>query len=121
MRLEVHQSGALQCRISATSVWELAMLVLATALVAQESARAAGGCVPVLRISFVKGLELLHPNWLVISLPRKVPNQKAERQLACIFDTEIRRRFKPKRARAPAPVPSANPSTPMATGAMTNP
>lgn len=97
MKLELRKSELLQSHTPATAAQEIAMLVLATALLAQERARAAAGRVPVLRISFIKCLELLRPLWLVLSLAGDVLDQEAKRQLARVFDAEIRRCIKPKR------------------------
>jgi hypothetical protein len=97
MKLELRKSEVLQSHTVATAAQEIAMLILATALIAQERARAAAGQLPALRISFVKCLELLRPLWLVLCLAGDVLSPKAKRELARVFDEEIRRARKAKR------------------------
>ena len=97
MKLELRKSDVLQSHTPETAAQEIAMLVLATALLAQERARVADGQLPVLQISFIKCLELLRPLWLVLCLARDVLDVEAKRALARVFDKEIRRCLKPKR------------------------
>lgn len=97
MKLELRRSDVLQSHTPATAAQEIAMLVLATALLAQERARVAAGQVPVLHLSFLKCLELLRPLWLVLALAHDVLADEAKRKLARLFDDEIRRCLKPKR------------------------
>ena len=62
------KSALLQSHTVETAAQEIAALVLASALIATERARAAGGDVPVLRVSFGKVLELVTPMWLTLQL-----------------------------------------------------
>ena len=94
MKLELRKSEVLQSHTPLTGAQEIAMLVLATALLAQERARAAAGKRPVLQISFVKCLALLRPLWLVLCLARDVLDLRAKRQLHRVFTAEIRRCLK---------------------------
>ena len=68
IKRQLRKSGLLQSHTVTTAAQEIAGLVLAAALLAQERDRAAAGLVPVLRISFIKLLELLRPLWLVLAL-----------------------------------------------------
>lgn len=65
---QLRKSAVLQSHTLATGAQEIAALVLASALLARARARAAAGTVPVLRVSFVKTLELLRPLWLTLAL-----------------------------------------------------
>jgi hypothetical protein len=64
----LRKSEVLQSHTMETAAQEIAALILAAALLAQERDRAAAGKVPVLRVSFIKLLELMRPLWLVFSL-----------------------------------------------------
>jgi hypothetical protein len=97
MKLELRKTDLLQSHTPATAAQEIAMLVLATALLAHERTRVADGKMPVLQISFLKCLDLLRPLWLVLGLAGKVLDSEAKRDLARIFEAEIRRGLKPKR------------------------
>ena len=80
----VRKSELLQSHTVETAAQEIAAIILASALIAAERARAAAGQVPVLRISFVKVLELLQPLWLTLEtcddlLSEKLKNQMTQR------------------------------------------
>jgi len=49
--------------------------------VAKERVRAAQGVAPVLRVSFVKVLELLRPLWLFLAIGRGILSEPQQRQL----------------------------------------
>jgi hypothetical protein len=97
MKLEMRKTALLQSHTPETAAQEVMMLILATALLAQERARAAGGQLPALNISFLKCLELLRPLWLVLSLAREVLTAEAKQDLCRLFGREIRRSLKQKR------------------------
>jgi hypothetical protein len=97
MKRELRTSDVLQSHTPHTAAQEIALLILATALLAQERARAAAGKVPVLQISFVKCLQLLRPLWLLLCLARDVLTAEAKQQLSATVVREIRRSLKPKR------------------------
>ena len=63
----------------------IALLVLASALVAQERVRAAAGIAPVLKVSFAKLLELLRPLWLVLAIAGDLFNERVRDQLVQRF------------------------------------
>jgi len=68
----LRQSEVLQSHTMETAAQEIAALLLAAALLARERDRAAAGKGPVLRVSFLKLLELMRPLWLVSERARSV-------------------------------------------------
>jgi hypothetical protein len=64
----LRKTDLLQSHTVETAAQEIAALVVASALLAAERARAARGTVPALRVSFVKVLALVPPLWLMLSL-----------------------------------------------------
>lgn len=97
MKLELRKSEVLSSHTPETATQEVLLLVLATALLAHERARAAAGQQPVLDVSFLKCLELLRPLWLILALAAEVLTPKAKRQLVRVCYREIQRCTKPKR------------------------
>ena len=97
LKLELRQSELLQSHTVQTAAQEIAALVLASALLAQERARAAAGQVPVLRVSFIKTLELLRPLWLVLELGADLLSEKQKQQLVERFYEQMRRCLSRKR------------------------
>jgi len=90
MKLELRRSELLQSQTVETAAQEVAALVLATALIAKERAHAAAGELPVLRVSFVKVLELLQPLWLVFALGEDLLSQRQKHQLVERFYQQMR-------------------------------
>jgi hypothetical protein len=69
VKRQVRKTALLQSHTPETAAQEIAALVLVSALLAAERLRAAGGHVPVLRVSFAKILELcVRPMWLWLEL-----------------------------------------------------
>jgi Transposase DDE domain len=69
VKRQVRKTDLLQSHTIETAAQEIAALVLVSALLAAERVRAAGGQLPVLRVSFTKILELcLKPMWLWLEL-----------------------------------------------------
>ena len=97
MKLELRRTSLLQSHTPLTAAQEIVMLILATALLAHERARAADGKRPVLQISFVKCLALLRPLWLTLSLAGNVLSPAVQSALCRVFDREIQRCLKSKR------------------------
>ena len=81
LKLQLRRTELLQSHTVTTGAQEIALLVLATALVAQERVRAAAGIVPVLRLSFAKLLELLRPLWLVLAIAGDLLSAEQQRKL----------------------------------------
>ena len=69
LKRHVRKTAVLQSHTVETGAQEIAALVLVSALLAAERLRAAGGQLPVLRVSFTKLLELcIKPMWLWVDL-----------------------------------------------------
>jgi Transposase DDE domain len=84
-----------------TAAQEIAAIVLASALLAKERARAAAGEVPVLRLSFVKMLELMRPLWLVFELGADLLSQEQKEALVKRFYEQAQRMIsRPRRSRS---------------------
>jgi hypothetical protein len=78
---QLRKSDVLQSHTLETGAQEIAAVVLASALLARERARAATGETPVLRISFVKTLELLRPLWLILAVGGDLLSARQKAQL----------------------------------------
>jgi hypothetical protein len=85
LKLQLRRTGLLQSHTVTTAAQEIALLVLASALVAQERVRAAAGRAPVLKVSFVKLLELLRPLWLVLAIAGDLFTASVRRELVRRF------------------------------------
>jgi hypothetical protein len=94
---QLRRSDVLQSHTVETAAQEIAALVLASALVATARARAAGGQIPVLRLSFVKVLELLRPLWLTLELGEDLLTERQKNQLVARFQEHMRRCVTSKR------------------------
>ena len=69
VKRHLRHTDVLQSHTVETAAQEIAGLVLVSALLAAERLRAAGGQIPVLRVSFTKILELcVKPMWLALDL-----------------------------------------------------
>jgi len=85
LKLQLRRTALLQSHTVQTASQEIALLLLASALVAQERVRAAAGIAPVLKVSFVKLLELLRPLWLVLAIAGDLFSERVRRELAQRF------------------------------------
>ena len=97
LKLELRRSEVLQSHTPETGAQEVALLILASALLAQERARAAAGQLPVLDISFVKCVELLRPLWLILALAANVLTPAQCRAVSAVVYQEIQNCRKAKR------------------------
>lgn len=97
IKRQLRKSGLLQSHTVTTAAQEIAALLLAAALLAQERDRAAAGQVPVLRVSFIKLLELLRPLWLVLALGDDLLSQRQKEQLTARVYEQARTYLTPKR------------------------
>ena len=93
----LRKSEVLQSHTMETAAQEIAALILAAALLAQERDRAAAGKVPVLRVSFIKSIELMRPLWLVFALGDDLLEDWQKRQLTQRFYAQARRSLTSKR------------------------
>jgi hypothetical protein len=101
LKHERRKTELLQSHTVHTAAQEIAALLLASALLARERVRAAAGQLPVLRVSFVKTLELLRPLWLVFAVGADLLSPQVQQELLerCY---EYLRRFatRPRRSRS---------------------
>jgi hypothetical protein len=97
IKRQLRKSGLLQSHTVTTAAQEIAALILAAALLAKERDRAAAGLVPVLRVSFIKLLELLRPLWLVLALGDDLLSERQKQQLTERFYEQARAYLTPKR------------------------
>lgn len=97
IKRQLRNSGLLASHTVTTAAQEIAALVLAAALLAQERDRAAAGLVPVLRVSFIKLLELLRPLWITLALGEDLLSQRQKQQLTERFYAQARTYVTPKR------------------------
>jgi len=103
IKRQLRKSGLLQSHTVTTAGQEIAALILAAALLAKERDRAADGQVPVLRISFIKLLELLRPLWLVLALGGDLLSEQQKQQLSQRFYDQARTYLTPTRRRRSCP------------------
>jgi len=82
LKRQLRKSALLQSHTVTTAAQEIAALMLAAALLAKERDRAAAGQVPVLRVSFVKLLELIRPLWFFLALGDDVLEEWQKQELA---------------------------------------
>jgi hypothetical protein len=68
VKRQLRKTDVLQSHTPETGAQEIAALVLASALLASERARAAQGEVPVLRVSFGRVLRITNAMWLAVDL-----------------------------------------------------
>ena len=101
LKRQLRKSELLQSHTVMTAAQEIAAMVLASALLAKERARAAAGQVPVLRVSFIKTLELMRPLWLVFALGADLLSENQKAQLTERFYEQARRCLsRPRRSRS---------------------
>ena len=99
LKRQLRKSEVLQSHTLETGAQEIAAVVLASALLARERMRAATGQTPVLRVSFVKTLELLRPLWLVLALGGDLLSARQQQQLTERFLERAGRSVTPRRKR----------------------
>jgi hypothetical protein len=99
LKRELRKGPLLQSHTVPTAAQEIAALMLASALLARERMRAAGGQLPVLRVSFIKTLELLRPLWLVFEVGADLLSARVQEQLLERF-YEYLRQFATRKRRS---------------------
>jgi hypothetical protein len=98
LKRQVRKTDVLQSHTLDTGAQEIAALVLVSALLAAERMRAAGGRLPVLRVSFTKLLELcVKPMWLWLDLGRGVLTDQQLTQIVNRGYSRMRRYLTPSR------------------------
>jgi hypothetical protein len=101
VKRQVRKTDLLQSHTTETAAQEIAALVLVSALLAAERLRAAGGQIPVLRVSFTKILELcVKPMWLALDLGHGLlTDQQLNRMMTRGYARMRRYLTPPRRAR----------------------
>jgi len=97
LKRQLRRGDLLASHTVETGAQEIAALLLAASLLAAERARAANGEVEVLRVSFVKLLELLRPLWLVLALGADVLEEWQKEELSRRMYEQARRCLTPER------------------------
>ena len=101
LKRQLRKGEVLQSHTVMTAAQEIAAMILASAMLAQERARAAAGQVAVLRVSFLKTLELMRPLWLVFALGDDLLSAQQKAQLTERFQEQLRRCLtRPRRSRS---------------------
>jgi len=106
LKRQLRKSAVLHSHTVETGAQEIAAVVLASALLARERARAARGQTPVLRISFVKTLEIMRPLWLTLALGGDLLTARQKQQLTERF-LERAGRYVTRRRSRPRSCPRA--------------
>ena len=99
LKRQLRKSEVLQSHTVETGAQEIAAVVLASALLARARARAAAGEVPVLRVSFLKTLELMRPLWLTLALGGDLLSARQKEQLTERFLERAGRHVTRRRSR----------------------
>ena len=99
LKRQLRKSEVLQSHTVETGAQEIAAVVLASALLAQERVRAAAGAVPVLRVSFLKTLERMRPLWLTQAPGGDLLSPRQKQQLTERFLERAGRQVTRPRAR----------------------
>jgi hypothetical protein len=103
IKRQLRKNALLQAHTVNTAGQEIASLMLAASLLARARDRAAAGEVPVLRVSFIKLLDLLRPLWLVLQLGADILSEKQKQQLSDRFYDKARTYLTPKRRQRSCP------------------
>ena len=109
LKRQVRKTAVLQSHTVDTAAQEVAALVLVSALIATERARAAPADVPVLRVSFAKVLDWVRASWLVLTQfddvitkrQMKIFLARAYQQMGRYVTAERRPRSYPRAVRQP--------------------
>jgi hypothetical protein len=81
LKRQLRKDEVLQSHTLETGAQEIAALVLASALLARARTQAAAGQAPVLRVSFLKTLEMMRPLWLTLALGGDLLSARQKQQL----------------------------------------
>jgi hypothetical protein len=85
LKRQLRKTDVLQSHTLETGAQEIAAIVLASALLARQRVSAAEGPMPVLRLSFIKLLELMRPLWLTLALGADLLSPHQQQQLTQRF------------------------------------
>lgn len=81
LKRQLRKTDVLQSHTLETGAQEIAAIVLASALLARQRAAAAQSQTPVLRVSFIKTLQLMRPLWLTLALGGDLLSPEQKQQL----------------------------------------
>lgn len=97
VKQQLRRTAVLQSHTVETAAQEVAALVLASAVLATERQRTAGGTLPVLRVSFSKLLLITQAMWLAVDLGRGVLTESQLAQMLQRGRERLRRSLVPPR------------------------
>lgn len=97
LKRQLRKNEVLQSHTVETGAQEIAAMMVSAAMLARERAQAANGQVPVLRISFLKLLELMRPLWLVLELGEDLLEEWQKKKLTERFHEQARGCLTPRR------------------------
>lgn len=106
LKRQLRKTEVLQSHTLETGAQEIAAIVLASALLARQRAAAAGSQTPVLRVSFIKTLELMRPLWLTLALSGDLLSAHQKQQLTERFLQQASR-YVTQRRKQPRSCPRA--------------
>ena len=90
LKRTLRKNEVLQSHTVESGAQEIAALVLASAMIARQRQRAAGGAAPVLRMSFAKTLALMLPLWLLLEVGGDLLSEEQKRKLTARLLRSIR-------------------------------
>jgi len=99
LKRELRQGPLLQSHTVLTAAQEIAAMMLASALLARERMAAANGQLPILRVSFIKTLELIRPLWLLFEVGADLLSARVQQLLTERF-YEYLRQFATRKRRS---------------------
>ncbi len=105
VKRQLRRTDLLQSHTVETAAQEVAAIVLASALLAVERARAAAGTVPVLRVSFAKMLPIVEAMWFRLDVAAPVLTARQSQYILTQMYARMRRHITP--ARRPRSCPRA--------------
>ncbi len=97
LKRQLRKTDVLQSHTLETGAQEIAAIILASALLATQRADAAEGQTPVLRVSFIKTLELMRPLWLTLALGGDLLTPRQKQQLTERFLQRASRYLTPRK------------------------
>ena len=81
LKIDLGRTELLQSHTAHTAAQEIAALIFATALIAQERLAISGGEMDTLKVSFAKTLNLLQPVWMLFSVADDILNEPQKKSI----------------------------------------
>jgi hypothetical protein len=97
VKRQMRRTDLLQSHTVETAAQEIAAIVLASALLAVERTRAAGGVVPVLRVSLAKMIPIVEGMWFTLDVAAPVLSERQTRYILARMYQRMRRHITPPR------------------------